>query len=88
MHFAAQQSQTEAVRVLIDAGASVDPQDRHGNTPLWRAVFDSHGQTATVQALLQAGADPDIANNAGATPRDLASKIGTAEVAALFTEPD
>lgn len=87
LHFAAQQSQTEAVRALLEAGAPVDPQDRYGNTPLWRAVFDSRGQSATVQVLLQAGADPDIVNNAGARPRDLASRIGTAELAALFAEP-
>lgn len=86
LHFAAQQSQTEAVSALLEAGAPVDPQDRFGNTPLWRAVFDSRGQVATVQLLLQAGADPDIVNEAGATPRDLASRMGAPDVAALFAE--
>lgn len=85
LHFAAQQSQTEAVRVLLAAGASVDPQDRFGNTPLWRAMFASRGQEWTVAALLKARADPDIVNGAGATPRDLAQRIATAEVAALFS---
>ena len=84
LHFAAQQSQTEAVKALLAAGAPVDPQDRFGNTPLWRAVFDSRGQGMTVQLLLEAGADPDIANKAGATPRDLVTRMGAAEVAALF----
>lgn len=86
LHFAAQQSQTEAVRVLLEAGAPVDPRDRFGNTPLWRAVFNSRGQEATVEALLQAGADPDISNQAGATPRDLATRMGADEIAALFPE--
>jgi ankyrin repeat protein len=84
LHFAAQQSQTEAVKVLLESGAPVDPLDRFGNTPLWRAVFNSPGNEATVQVLLNAGANPDIVNEAGATPRDLAKRMGAEEVAALF----
>lgn len=86
LHLAAQQSQTDAVRTLLDAGAPVDPQDRFGNTPLWRAVFDARGYVATVQLLVRAGADPDIVNEAGATPRDLASRMGAPEVVVLFAE--
>jgi uncharacterized protein len=84
--FAAQQSQTEAVRALLAAGASVDPQDRFGNTPLWRAVFNARGDATTVGLLLRAGADPDIVNEAGATPRDLAIRMGADEIAALFPD--
>ena len=86
LHFAAQQSQTEAVRVLLDAEAPVDPQDRFGNTPLWRAVFNSQGQAGTAEVLLHAGADPDIRNEAGASPRELATRMGAAEVVSLFDE--
>jgi uncharacterized protein len=86
LHFAAQQSQTEAVKALLEAGAPVDQQDRFGNTPLWRAVFNAQGQEATVELLLWAGANPDILNEAGATPRDLAKRIGTEPVVALFSE--
>ena len=73
--------------MLLEAGAPVDAQDRFGNTPLWRAVFDSRGQGATVQLLLRAGADPDIVNEAGATPRELADRMGAPDVRALFEEP-
>ncbi|MEU4291879.1 ankyrin repeat domain-containing protein [Kribbella sp. NPDC026596] len=64
----------------------MDTRDRFGNTPLWRAVFNSRGKEATVAALLKAGADPDIVNEAGATPRDLAQRVGAEEVAALLPE--
>ena len=53
LHFAAQQSKAEAIRALIEAGAPVNPQDRFGNTPLWREVFNSRGQRTTVELLLR-----------------------------------
>lgn len=86
LHLAAQQNQAEAVRALLDAGAPVDAKDRYGNTPLWRAVFSSGGSVSAVALLLHAGADPDIVNEAGASPRDLAAKLGTEDVRALFPE--
>jgi len=39
-----------------------------------------------VKALLKAGADPDIVNEAGATPRDLAKRMGADGIAALFPD--
>ena len=86
MHFAAQQSQSEAVQALLEAGAPVDQQDRFGNTPLWRAVFKSRGHVATVELLLNAVAGPDIVNEAGATPRELAVRMGAEEIIVLFPE--
>jgi ankyrin repeat protein len=49
-------------------------------------VSEARGPEATVEALLRAGADPDIVNEAGATPRDLAKRMGAEEIATLFPE--
>jgi ankyrin repeat protein len=59
----------------------VDAQDTWGNTPLWRAVFESRGRGDTIQALLAAGAKPDLPNQSGVTPRQLAERIGNFDVA-------
>ena len=49
-------------------------------------MFNTRGKEATVEALLKAGADPDIVNEAGATPRDLAIRMGAEEISALFPQ--
>lgn len=87
-HSAAQESRVEAVEVLLGAGAPIDPRDRFENTPLWRAVFNSHGQVATVKLLLDAGADPDLANQAGSSPRVLARTMDADDVSALLSATD
>lgn len=84
LHFAALESQAEVVPILVAAGAEVDAQDRWGDTPLWRAAFNSRGRGETVLALLAAGADPDLANKSGVSPRALADKIGNYDVRQFF----
>ncbi|WP_428533084.1 ankyrin repeat domain-containing protein [Propionicimonas sp.] len=65
-----------AARALLQAGAEVDPQDGYGDTPLWRAIFNSRGEDETVSILLAVGADPDICNASGVSPRALAERLG------------
>lgn len=76
LHFAAQNFQVEPARSLCRAGAEVDLRDRHGNTPLWRAVFDSKGRGEMIRLLLESGADRKSKNKSGKTPLDLANTIG------------
>jgi len=63
--------QTEAARLLIDAGADIDQQNSDGTTALIAAAFFC--RTEIVEALLAAGADPSIRNNAGSTALDSVS---------------
>jgi ankyrin repeat protein len=56
LHYAAQEYHCEMARLLLDSGASVDIQDKHGNTSLWRAVFNSRGRGDVISILLKAGA--------------------------------
>lgn len=81
LHFAAQARAPLAVEVLLAAGATVDATDRHGNAPLWRAVFCSRGEGTVIRLLLDAGADPDRVNAHGASPRTLAGRIANYDVA-------
>ena len=55
----------EIVKILIDAGAEVNIQDKDGGTALHGAAFLGYPQI--LKDLLAAGANRDIRNNSGAT---------------------
>jgi ankyrin repeat protein len=55
----------ENVDLLLKAGADVNHQDNHGETPLIRAVTFTPGHFRIVIRLLEAGADWRIRNNDG-----------------------
>ena len=58
LHTCAHAGHTAAARVLIAAGASIDPGDSwRGQTPLMWAAAEGHPET--MQALIDAGADVD-----------------------------
>jgi ankyrin repeat protein len=59
-------------------------EDRHGNTPLGRAVFNSRGRGELITALLKAGADRYHRNAYGKTPTELANTIANYNVAQFF----
>ena len=76
LHFAAQKLDPVAVRRLLDAGATVDPRNKFGATPLlvalMRVTDDDRG---VIGMLLDAGADVDARNNYGHSPRSLAERV-------------
>jgi ankyrin repeat protein len=61
--YAAQQGSTDAARVLVEAGASLNPTDPDGTTALVLATINGHYDTAAL--LAEKGADPNIADSAG-----------------------
>jgi ankyrin repeat protein len=63
------------VSLLLQYCPTVDIQDAHGNTPLWRAVYNSRGREDIIQMLLGAGADKNHRNKHGKTPFQLAATI-------------
>jgi ankyrin repeat protein len=87
LHFAAQAQSAPVMVELLAAGAAVDRPDGNGNTPLWRAVFAYQTDPATLRILLAAGADPDHDNTHGVSPRALAERIATSDVASHLTNP-
>ena len=88
LHFAAEQGNVEAVRILLQAGAGVVAGTRIGHyTPLHLASRGGHVTVA--QSLLDAGADArPSTSNSGATPLHLAASSagGGAELIALLVE--
>jgi len=62
--------QVAMIRLLVEAGAIIDGQDKNGATPLHRAVRTRCA--AAVKCILDAGADPTIRNKPGSTPFHLA----------------
>lgn len=78
----------EVVRLLIEAGATLDHVNNLGWTALIEAVILGDGKQRhqkTVGHLVQAGADRSIADRSGMTPLDHARSRGYAEIVALLT---
>lgn len=84
LHFAAQQYAMDIAAVLLDAGASIDLQDKYGNTPLWRATFESRGRGDMIRLLLARGADAERENYSGISPKALAHTIANFDVKQFF----
>lgn len=86
LHFAAQACSVGITEVLLKAGAEVDIRDTFGNTPLWRATFESRGIGSVIAALRQACADPFAETYSGISPVALARLIGNHDVAQYFND--
>lgn len=85
LHYAAQNYSIDFVDLLIKSNAFVDAKDDFGNTPLFKAVFESRGRPDVVKALLLAGANQDSVNNSGVSPKILAKTIANFDVASLLS---
>jgi hypothetical protein len=86
LHFAAQAHSLATCEALLRAGAAVDVHDSFGNSPLWRATFESRGRGEVIALLLRHGADPDLSNRSGVSPVRLARTIANYDVARHFVE--
>jgi ankyrin repeat protein len=86
LHFAAQAASEPVAAALLKAGATVDPRDSHGNSPLFKAVFSFRGDGGLIPLLRQHGADPSLKNLHGISPLTLARQIANTSVAELFAD--
>jgi ankyrin repeat protein len=83
LHYAAEDRNPDAIKLLAARGADLNIVDRYGWTPLHFAVdrdIDTDGNPTrdlpTAQALIDVGAREDTRAEDGATPRDIAMTFG------------
>lgn len=74
LHLAARHDDPNLIELLLDRGAQVDAQDRHGRTPLWIAA--TRGHTRNVELLLTRGADHALAPHDGQDAYEAAYHAG------------
>ena len=72
----------EVVRLLVEAGAPIDPQQQEGWTPLHGAVHQ--GNVEMTKYLLAHGADPKLQNEKGKNAIGLAADAGNVEILKLL----
>ncbi|NKI91866.1 ankyrin repeat protein [Hymenobacter sp. 1B] len=85
LHVAVQGHAVDMAALLLAAGATVDVADAYGNTPLWRATFESRGRGEMLRLLLAHGANPDQPNASGVSPRQLPQTIANFDVKQFFS---
>jgi len=71
LHFAAQNYDLPLCKYLIMHGAEIDAKDDNGNSPLWRAEFNSQGAEELQNFFIENGANENLSNNFGVSPKDL-----------------
>ena len=75
LHIAALDGWTEAVRVLLDAGADPNGVNARGHTPVHLALNASANQYDIIRALVAAGADPCTPLPNGRSARQAAESL-------------
>jgi ankyrin repeat protein len=78
LHVASRGGHSEAVKLLLDAGADKAAKTSDGETPLYDASGEGHSEV--VKILLNAGADKKATTSNGFTSLHVASQNGRAEV--------
>ncbi len=85
LHWAAERGDADLARMLLYAGAAIEPVTRIGGyTPLHVAARSGSAAVATI--LLDAGADAAATTAAGTTPLHLAAAAGSSELVTALAE--
>ncbi|MBJ7901168.1 MAG: ankyrin repeat domain-containing protein [Cyanobacteria bacterium RI_101] len=82
---AAEAGETEKVRLLLEAGATVNAQDQTGATALMRAAFRGRREVVA-QLLTVPGLDLGLKNRGGHRALDLAELAGRRDIADLLRQ--
>ena len=84
LHMAVSGGSIEEVKLLLDAGAPIDPLDVRGMTPLMFAVSTDRPRVDVIRLLLSRGADSTIKSKAGESAQDWARKFNNPGVLSLL----
>ena len=84
MHLAARRKDANLAKVLIEAGAQVDLQNREGQTPLHLASI--MGDESFVRVLFMARANANLVDNEDRAPIHLAAERGFSKIVEFLAE--
>ena len=84
LHYAAQNLNIRIAKLLSQHGAGIDNKDSNGNTPLWRATFNTRADGDFIKMMLEYGADPLSENDSRVSPLDLANRIDNYDMKKYF----
>jgi ankyrin repeat protein len=84
LHFAAENGNMEVVRMLLDAKANPNAQDRTGKTPV--TIAAERGKPEVLKALVAAGGNPNSRDQVEGSPLLWASGLGGPETVAILLE--
>jgi ankyrin repeat protein len=82
LYAAVNHKQIEAMALLVQRGAEVNPSDGTGMSPLHAAAF--YGRSAEATWLLEHGADPAQRDSFGDTPLHTAALFGQGQIVELL----
>mmetsp|Transcript_1063 Transcript_1063/g.3304 ORF Transcript_1063/g.3304 Transcript_1063/m.3304 type:complete len:250 (-) Transcript_1063:570-1319(-) len=82
LHYAAGRGSVSLIRMLVEAGANVNANDKFGNTPLFRAVGKNKDEAVAV--LLELGADAEKQNAAGDNVMHMACENGNDRIVRML----
>ena len=90
LHVASQHGKIEIVRLLLDRGATVNAEAKHGEKPLHFVLYRKHNSqeegVRIAQLLLERGADVNTRRNDHLTPLHLATEFGNLEIVRLLLD--
>ena len=85
LHYAVEYNACDVAEALLKRNDKVlEIADKHGNQPLWTAVFNARGSYEMVNLLLGYGADATRKNNVDTSPLDLAKRMGDDALAEIL----
>ena len=86
LYRAAQNGHNDIAKILIEAGADVNKQDKDWETALYRAAVNGHNDIAKI--LIEAGADVNIQDKDGQTALSRAAWNGHVDIEKILIEAD